>query len=134
MQLDNTLYAGVPVAHNFGAAAAVGLPLAALSFGATGAALRTTSLLVLAAWLGQFASGASFGLVSYFVVGELPQLGGVALTAFLVKIFCAVLSVILLVAKLSSLGRAVSDKAALVSLTGLGSAALFSAAILRWFS
>ncbi len=28
MQLDNTLYAGVQIAHNFGAAAVVGLPLA----------------------------------------------------------------------------------------------------------
>ena len=134
MQLDNTLYAGVQIAHNFGAAAAVGLPLAALSAATNAAVLRKTYLLVLAAWLVQISSGGGFGLVSYFVVGELPQISGAALVALFVKISCAVLSLVLLVTRLSGLGPAVPDKAALGSLAGLGSLALFSAAILRWFS
>ena len=110
------------------------MPVAALSYAAEGAVLRKTYLLALAAWLMQIASGDGFGLVSYFVVGELPQISGAALIAVFVKIFCADLSVVLLVARLLGLGQAVPDKAALGSLAGLASLALFSAAILRWFS
>ena len=96
--------------------------------------MRKTYRLALAAWLVQIASGGGFGLVSYFVVGELPQINGAALVALFVKIFCAVLSVVLLVAKLLGLAQAVPDSAALGSLAGLAPLALFSAAILRWFS
>jgi hypothetical protein len=134
MQLDNTLYAGVQIAHNFGAVAAVGLPLAALRYAATGAALLRTYRLALAAWLVQIASGVGFGLVSHFVVGELPQISGAALAALYIKISCAAVSVLLLAALVSGRGRAIPDKAALASLAGLASLALFSAAILRWFS
>jgi hypothetical protein len=134
MQLDNALYAVVQIAHNFGAAAAVALPLAALSYAATGALLRNTYILTLAAWLLQLASGLGFGLVSHFVVGELPQISGAALVAFYLKILCAVLSVVLLGAKLLGRPRALPEKPTLVGLAGLGSLALFSAAILRWFS
>ncbi len=134
MQLDNALYAGVQIAHNFGAAAAVGLPLAALIYAASGTLLRNTYFLTLAGWLLQIASGAGFGVVSYFVVGELPQISGAALVAFYVKILCALLSVALLGAKLLGGARALSDRATLASLAGLGSVALFNAAILRWFS
>ena len=134
MQLDNALYAVVQVAHNIGAVAAVGLPLAALVYSAQGALLRKTYLFTLAAWLLQVASGFAFGLVSYFVVGELPQLGGEAFVALCVKISCAALSILLLVAVLVGLLRALSDKAVLAGLAGLGGVALLSAAILRWFS
>ena len=134
MQLDNALYAVVQVAHNFGAVAAVGLPLAALRYAATDALLRKTYLFTLAAWLLQIASGFAFGLVSYFVVGELPQLGGEAFVALGVKISCAALSILLLAAVLLGLLRAFSDRVVLVGLAGLGSLALLSAAILRWFS
>ena len=134
MQLDNALYAGVQVAHNFGAAAAVGLPLAALSYAVSEPLLRKTYFFTLAAWLLQIASGLGFGLVSNFVVGELPQIAGTALIALYLKIFCAVLSVALLSAKLLGRPRALPEKATLAALAGLGSVALFSAAILRWFS
>jgi hypothetical protein len=134
MQLDNTLYAAVQIAHNLGAVAAVGAPLAALRYAASGATLRKTYALTLAAWIVQIASGAGFGFVSYFVVGELPQIDGAALVAFVAKIGCAILSMGLLLAKLSNFGQALSDKAALACLAGLGAAALLGAAILRWFS
>lgn len=134
MQLDNALYAGVQIVHNFGAAAVVGLPLAALRFEATGPTLRGIYWLALLAWLAQSASGVGFGMVSYFVVGELPEIHDLALGALCVKILCAILSIVLLAAKLLKLAWAGSDRAALKRLAGLGSAALLCAAILRWFS
>ncbi len=134
MQLDNALYAVVQVAHNLGAVAAVGLPLAALVYSANESLLRKTYLFTLAAWLLQVASGFAFGLVSYFVVGELPQLGGEAFVALCVKISCAALSILLLAAVLLGLLRALSHKTILACLAGLGVVALLSAAILRWFS
>jgi hypothetical protein len=134
MQLDNTLYAGVQIAHNFGATAVVGLPLAALIFGATEPTLRKIYWLALLAWLVQSASGVGFGMVSYFVVGELPEIHDLALGALCVKILCALLSVILLASKLRKFAWAGSDGVALKSLVGFGSVALLCAAILRWFS
>ncbi len=50
------------VAHNFGAAAAVALPLAALHFEVTGPTLRRIYWLALFAWLVQSASGVGFGI------------------------------------------------------------------------
>ncbi len=134
MQLDNTLYAGVQIAHNFGAAAAVGLPLAALSFKPTGPTVRKIYWLALLAWLVQSASGVGFGMVSYFVVGELPEIHGLALGALCVKILCAFLSIVLLAAKLFDFAWVGTDRAALKSLASFGSVALLCAAILRWFS
>lgn len=133
MQLDNALYAGAQIAHNFGAAAALGLPLAALYYAAAGPALDRTYRFTLLAWTVQIASGAGFGLVSYFVVGELPQIGGLALAALIVKILCAALSVGLIFARTTGFVGA-SDLATLASLSGFAGLALFSAAILRWFS
>jgi hypothetical protein len=63
MQLDNALYAGVHIPHNFGAAVAVALPLAALHFEVTGPTLHRIYWLALFAWLvkTQAASASAFG-------------------------------------------------------------------------
>jgi hypothetical protein len=132
VQLDNALYALAQIVHNFGAVAVVGLPLAALRFGATGDTLRRTYLFALAGWLAQVASGMGFGLVSYFIVEELPQVSGLALGALYLKIACATVAIPLLVVLLSR--PALPARAALRALAGLGATALFSAAVLRWFS
>ena len=134
MQLDNTLYAAAQIVHNFGAVAVVGLPIAAIVFEAEAATLRKIHWLALAAWLAQVASGVGFGMVSYFIVGELPQLEAIALAALCVKILCALVSVLLLVATLGQRLEGVASTTILRSLAGLGSLALFCAAILRWFS
>jgi hypothetical protein len=133
MQLDNALYACVQIAHNFGAVAAVGLPLAALRGSDAAATRRRICQLILAAWVVQFASGFGFALVSYLVVGEMPQIGGLAFVALCVKILCAALSIGLVAVLLWRRGGG-SDQRALETLAGLGALALFSAAILRWFS
>ena len=74
MQLENILYAGVQIAHNFGAAAVTGLPIAALWLELARTPLRKIAWLTLLAWLVQSTSGAGFGIVSYFVVGQLPEI------------------------------------------------------------
>ncbi|MBY6239787.1 hypothetical protein [Methylosinus sp. Sm6] len=133
MQLDNALYALVQIAHNFGALAAVGLPLAALRGADDAAWPRKTYLFTSVAWIVQIASGVGFGLVSCFVVGETPQISGLAFDALVVKIACAALSIGLTGLLLGKRGF-VSDRTGLTVLGGLGATALFSAAILRWFS
>ena len=134
MQLENILYAGIQIAHNFGAAAVAGLPIAALWLGPARTTFRKIAPLTLFAWLVQSASGAGFGAVSFFVVGELPEIHHLALVALGVKIACAVLAIALLGFKLLGGLEAASDKATLISLAGLGSTALTCAAILRWFA
>ena len=96
MELENILYGGVQLVHNFGAAAVTGLPIAALWFKPPPPVLRRMALLTLVAWLAQSASGAGFGTVSFFQEGELPQIHHLALAALCVKIACAALAVTLL--------------------------------------
>jgi len=96
MELENLLYGGVQLVHNFGAAAVTGLPVAALWLKPAPPVLRTMAWLTLLAWLAQSASGAGFGTVSYFMEGELPQIHHIALAALIVKIGCAVLAAALL--------------------------------------
>jgi hypothetical protein len=134
MQLENILYAFIQIAHNFGAAAVAGLPIAALWLGPARTTFRKIATLTLFAWLVQSVSGAGFGAVSFFVVGELPEIHHLALVALCVKIACAVLAITLLGVKLWGGLEATPDKTTLISLAGLGSTALTCAAILRWFS
>ena len=133
MELENLLYSGVQLAHNFGAAAVVGLPAAALWLQPAQPVHRKIAWLTLAAWLTQAASGAGFGTVSFFMEGELPQIHYLALGALCTKIGCAVLAVSLLSVYL--LRRPAKQTAALwCPLAILGATALSAAAVLRWFS
>jgi hypothetical protein len=135
MELENALYAGVQVVHNFGAVAIAGVPIAALYFDQTRAsALRGMAGLVLAAWLLQAASGAGFGVVSYFMEGELPEIHHVARAALIVKVICAA-SAITILAVFFAKGAARSPSLAAWRVLGaLGLTALTAAALLRWFS
>lgn len=135
MVLENALYAGVQILHNFGAVAIAGIPIAALYFGQTRAsALPAMAWLVFTAWLVQTASGAGFGVVSYFMEGELPDIHHVAQAALTVKIICAA-SALALLAMFFAKGAAPSpSRAAWRVLGALGLTALTAAALLRWFS
>ncbi|HUI19434.1 MAG TPA: hypothetical protein VLZ74_00080 [Methylocella sp.] len=134
MELENFLYAGVQIAHNFGAAAVVGLPIAALRFRPAESTLRRMAWLTLLAWLVQAASGAGFGTVSFFEEGELPQIHHLALAALSLKIFCAAVAVTLLAIHFLRRGALGPGVAAWRGLVVLGVTALTSAAVLRWFS
>ncbi len=66
MELENALYGGVQIVHNFGAAAVTGLPIAALWFRPAAPVARRMAHLVLLARFAQAARGVGFGTVSYF--------------------------------------------------------------------
>ena len=94
MDPESLLYSGVQIAHNFGAAAVTGLPIAAVWFRPAEPTQRKMAWLTLLAWCVQASSGAGFGTVSYFQEGELPQIHHLALAALCVKIACAGLAII----------------------------------------
>ena len=134
MELENFLYGGVQLVHNFGAAAVTGLPVAALWFKPAPPVLRKIAVLTLFAWIVQALSGAGFGTVSYFQEGELPQIHHLAMAALIVKIACAGLAVTLLSVHILRGGASGPGVALWRGLAILGITALASAAILRWFS
>jgi len=96
IELENVIYGGVQLVHNFGAAAVTGLPIAALWFKPAAPVLRKMAWLTLLARLLQAASGIGFGTVSYFMEGELPEIHHLARAALYVKIGCAALAITLL--------------------------------------
>ena len=133
MELENVLYGGVQLVHNFGAAAVTGLPSAALWFKPAAPVLRKMAWLTLLAWLLQAASGAGFGTVSYFIEGELPEIHHLARAALYVKIACAALAIALLAGHFARRVAAPGPKL-WAGLAVLGVTALSCAAVLRWFS
>jgi len=135
MEFENALYAGVQIAHNFGAAAVAATPIAALWLGpAQPALLRPMAWLTFIAWLVQAASGLGFGAVSFFMEGELPEIHHLALAALIVKILCAASALALLSVHFLRRGGTPPGVVIWRSLSGLGLTALTAAAVLRWFS
>jgi hypothetical protein len=134
MELEDVLYSGVQIAHNFGAAAVTGLPVAALWLRPEPKVARTMAWLTLLAWLVQGASGAGFGTVSFFMEGQLPEIHHVALGALCIKILCAVLAIILLTVHFVRRTTDEQGDPAWRSLAILGVTALTCAGVLRWFA
>lgn len=134
MELENILYGGVQIAHNFGAAAVTGIPFAALWFGPAQPTLRRMAWLTLLAWLVQGASGAGFGTVSYYMEDQLPEIHHLALGALCVKIACAMLAISLLASHFVRCAAAAPGASVWAGLAILGVTALTCAAVLRWFS
>jgi hypothetical protein len=134
MGLEDILYSAVQIAHNFGAAAVTGLPIAALWLRPAPRVALIMAQLTLLAWLVQGASGAGFGTVSFFMEGELPQIHHVALGALSIKIICAVLAIILLTVHFVRRAADEPGNPLWRSLAVLGVTALTCAAVLRWFA
>jgi len=135
--LQNLSYALVQLVHNFGAAAVVGAPLAALTL-ARGqlATQRKLTWLALGGWLAQFASGAGFGAISYYNYAKFPDIHGIATGALAIKVACAA-AALLVALSLLRMGMTWNERShhrAWHSLAGLGTTALAAAAFLRWFS
>lgn len=133
MDPQNLAYALVQLLHNFGAAAVLGGAVAARRLVP---ARRQLAKLILAGWLLQVASGASFGAVSYTFYGRLPDLSAVALAALLLKIACAASATVFATIYLRRADRwptARCDVAWNV-LAALAATALSAAAFLRWFA
>lgn len=132
---QNLAYSVVQVAHNFGAMATVGGSLAATKF-ASVETRRRLAKLVLAGWIIQGASGASFGAVSYYFYHQFPDISGVAVAALFLKMACVASGFILLAAYLYRADSWPESSRRLAWLTSslLAITALMAAAFLRWFS
>lgn len=135
MDLQNLAYALTQVAHNFGAVTVVAGPLYVLTVGQSKRA-RGALWLTLSGWGVQIASGALFGIVSFYSYGQLPDIHGIAIAALLIKMACAITAVALIAVSLRARDLYGDRRAAITwrVLAGLGITALTAAAFLRWFS
>jgi hypothetical protein len=132
---QNLDYAIVQVAHNFGAVAVVGGSLAAIRF--RGVSIRIElARIVLAGWVTQGVSGAALGAVSFYYYHQFPDIAGIALAALVIKMFCAVFGIALMVTYLFK-----SDDWTVIRIDSVWAVAsvfsviaMSSAAFLRWFS
>jgi hypothetical protein len=142
--VQNFIYALIQVIHNLGAATVVGAAASALWLlrGDTGpvhgdpAVRHRLALLTAAAWAVQAASGMLFGITTYYFEHHLPDIGGIAVDALLIKIFCAIAGFVLAVvyAKSDSVWSMESQRFTWRVLFSIGLVAICSAAFLRWFS
>ena len=132
---QNLSYAVIQVVHNFGAVAVVGGSLVALRLREK-AARRKLAYLALTGWLTQAASGATFGMVSYYYYGKFPDISGIAAYALGIKMLCATLGILMLASYLWR-GEGWSERGGhrvWLASSALGITALSAAAFLRWFS
>ena len=137
MDWQNTTYALVQIAHNFGAVAVVGTPVFMLWAARHGILPgRAPAWLVLCAWAMQVASGAAFGATSYYWYGAFPDIHGLAVAALAIKMGCAAAGIGL--AGLLLVGRpgreGILHRRPWNWLLAAGATALTAAAVLRWFS
>ncbi len=132
----NLVYTGVQILHNFGAVAVVGSPAVAWWFARDNPAAqcRLAWLLVIG-WAAQGASGAGFGMTSYFLKGQLPEISGVALIALVAKIACVTcgFAVGILYLKTASQWSVATRLKVWQGMLALAGIALTAAAFLRWF-
>lgn len=132
---QNLSYATIQVVHNFGAVAVVAGSLLALKWRER-AMRRKLAQLVLVGWLTQAASGATFGMTTYYYYRELPDISGIATYALGIKMICATLGILMLAAYLlrgEGWKEQRLDRLWMTS-SALAVTALSSAAFLRWFS
>lgn len=160
--MGNFLYACVQLVHNLGAVAVVGSPAVAwwlarekqaisnpAAAGVVGRpavtegvihnnalAQRKLAWLVMLAWSAQAASGVGFGVTTYYLKHELPDLTGVGLAALEIKAACALTGFVLALLYLRTAVRWSAQIQLRVwqILFILGLTALMSAAFLRWYA
>ncbi|MGC2165222.1 MAG: hypothetical protein WA632_04325 [Gallionella sp.] len=133
MDFQNSAYAVAQLFHNFGAVAVVGGSAAGLAL-QDAKAQRRIARIVVVGWLIQIISGASFGAISYYYYSAFPELSFIAEIALVVKVCCATTGLLL--------GAWLFDASRIerfrpynwIISCGLGTVALSSAAVLRWFS
>jgi hypothetical protein len=134
---QNLAYALIQVIHNFGAVTVVGTAASALWLVRGNAAVQhRLALLTAMVWAVQGATGALFGITTFYFEGHLPDIHGIAVAALLIKIGCASAGFVLAIAYVKwNSGWAVAKQLhAWRALLTLGAVALGSAAFLRWFS
>ena len=134
--MPNLVYTSVQILHNFGAVAVVGSPAAAWWFARDNhAAQGRLAWLLVIGWAAQGASGAGFGMTSYFLKGQLPEISGVALIALFAKIICVTCGVALGILYLKTATRwsVAGRMRGWLGMLALAGIALTAAAFLRWF-
>lgn len=133
--VQNLSYAAIQVVHNLGAVAVVGGSLIALKWHER-AMRRKLAQLVLVGWLTQAASGATFGLTTFYFYHALPDISGIATYALGIKMLCATLGILMLAAYLWMGERWKEQRLERVWISSsvLAVTAISSAAFLRWFS
>jgi len=132
---QNLGYAIVQAVHNFGAVAVVGGSLAAIKFRAADIR-KKIAWLVFAGWGTQAASGAAFGVVSYYFYHQFPDISGIAVVALAIKMVCVAIGFLLLATYLFRSDGWTVEKMNIVwvSSSVLSITAISAAAFLRWFS
>lgn len=134
--MGDFIYTCVQLVHNFGAVTVVASPVMALWLGEDHKATqyRLAWLMVLG-WVAQGASGAGFGITSFYLKGHIPDVSGVALVALLVKVACALTGFVLAAIYLrAGSGWSIRSQISLKQMMlGLSVTALSSAAFLRWY-
>lgn len=132
---QNLSYAVIQVVHNFGAVAVVGGALFALWW-QENAMRRKLAFLTLGGWITQAASGATFGMTTYYYHHQLPDISGIATYALGIKMICATLAILMLATFIWRGERWAEQRIRNMWMTSsaLGITALSSAAFLRWFS
>jgi len=133
--VQNLSYSTIQVVHNFGAVATVGGSLVALSLREK-ATRRRLAYLVLGGWLTQAASGAAFGLVSYYYYHQFPDISGIAIYALGTKMICASVGTLLCAIYLWRCAgwSQIARTRAWLSSSVLAITAISAAAFLRWFA
>src|ERR1019366_7405633 len=133
--VQNLSYSAIQVVHNFGAVATVGGSIIATQM-RDKVVQRRLAHLVLFGWVAQVASGASFGMVTYYYYLHLPDISGIAIDALGVKMICASLGILLLMTYLwqSEHWTALTRSKVWISSSVLAITAISAAAFLRWFS
>lgn len=132
---QNLSYSVIQVVHNFGAVATVGGSVIATRL-RDNVTRRRLAYLVLAGWVTQAVSGATFGMVTYYYYHHLPDISGIAIDALGIKMVCATLGILLLTTYLWQSHRWTErgKNKAWISSSVLAITAISAAAFLRWFS
>jgi hypothetical protein len=133
LDIQNLAYAITQIVHNFGAVTVVGGAVFALVWRET-EVQRRLAWMVLAGWMVQAVSGATFGAISYYYYAKFPDIFGIAVVALIVKVVCATLGFTLAGWQLVAQHTEASRRYSWFALCGLSVLALSSAAVLRWFS
>lgn len=135
VRMLNLAYAVIQLIHNLGAIIIIAAPALVWHEKRNEPAMtRRFAAIAVLAWTAQIVSGVAFGMVSYYIKGQLPEIEGVALIALLIKIACALggLLATAVILRTSAQGKNVNPNL-WVALAVSGAIALSAAAFLRWY-
>jgi uncharacterized membrane-anchored protein len=132
---QNIAYTAIQLAHNFGAVAVVGGSISAIKFRCL-ETRKELAWLVFTGLLTQAASGAAFGIVSYYFYHHFPDISGIAAAALAIKISCVVIGILTMLIYIfrSKSWTLTTVNIIWFTLAALTITSLSAAAFLRWFS